>query len=93
MRPLILYLKGFTGVRDGMKRDEITIDFEMLPAGLIALVGPNGCGKTTIMDNLHPYRILPSRATKLSVDAFSYWDHLFGVQAEKVLEWEHGGVR
>ncbi|MEW6343116.1 MAG: SMC family ATPase [Pseudomonadota bacterium] len=93
MRPLILNLKGFIGVRDGMKRDEITIDLETLPAGLIALVGPNGCGKTSIMDNLHPYRILPSRATKLSVDAFSYWDHLFGVHAEKVLEWEHAGVR
>jgi exonuclease SbcC len=93
MRPLILTLDGFIGVRDGMKRDKITVDLETLPAGLIALVGPNGCGKTSIMDNLHPYRILPSRAMKLSVDAFSYWDHLSGVQAEKVLEWEHAGVR
>jgi len=93
MRPLILTLKGFIGIRDGMKRDEITIDLEALPAGLIALVGPNGCGKTSIMDNLHPYRILPSRASKLSVDAFSYWDHLYGIQAEKILEWEHAGVR
>lgn len=93
MRPLILTLKGFIGIRDGMRRDEITIDLETLPAGLIALVGANGSGKTSLMDNLHPYRILPSRATKLSVDAFSYWDHLYGVQAGKVLEWEHAGVR
>ncbi|MFL9936818.1 SMC family ATPase, partial [Paraburkholderia sp. RL18-103-BIB-C] len=66
---------------------------ESLPNGLIALTGPNGAGKSTIMDNLHPYRIMPSHATKLSVDGFSYWDHVYGVHALKELEWEHGGVR
>ncbi|MEM5440398.1 SMC family ATPase [Paraburkholderia diazotrophica] len=93
MRPLTLTLTGFIGVRDGMKRDSITLDLESLPNGLIALTGPNGAGKSTLMDNLHPYRIMPSRATKLSVDGFSYWDHLYGVQALKEFEWEHGGVR
>ncbi|MFP3554827.1 SMC family ATPase [Paraburkholderia sp. SIMBA_049] len=93
MRPLTLTLTGFIGVRDGMKRDSVTLDLESLPNGLIALTGPNGAGKSTIMDNLHPYRIMPSRATKLSVDGFSYWDHLYGAQAVKELEWEHGGVR
>ncbi|MDQ7979918.1 SMC family ATPase [Paraburkholderia sp. SARCC-3016] len=93
MRPLTLTLTGFIGVRDGMKRDSITLDLESLPNGLIALTGPNGAGKSTIMDNLHPYRIMPSRATKLSVDGFSYWDHLYGAQAFKEFEWEHGGVR
>ena len=70
MRPLKLTLEGFVGVRDGMKRDSVTLDLETLPDGLIALTGPNGAGKTTIMDNLHPYPIMPSRASKLSVDAF-----------------------
>ena len=93
MRPLTLTLSGFIGVRDGMKRDSVTLDLEPLPNGLIALTGPNGAGKSTIMDNLHPYRIMPSRATKLSVDGFSYWDHLYGAQALKEFEWEHGGVR
>lgn len=93
MRPLKLTLAGFTGVRDGMKRERVELDLEALPTGLIALVGPNGAGKTTIMDNLHPYRIMPSRSARLSVDAFSYWDHLCGVQAEKVFEWEHAGRR
>ncbi|KWK06066.1 nuclease SbcCD subunit C [Burkholderia ubonensis] len=93
MRPLRLLLEGFTGVRDGMKRDSVELDLESLPAGLIALTGPNGAGKTTIMDNLHPYRIMPSRASKLSVDAFSYWDHICGVQARKEFEWEHDGLR
>ncbi|SAL81623.1 putative ATPase involved in DNA repair [Caballeronia arvi] len=93
MRPLKLTLEGFVGVRDGMKRESITLDLESLPDGLIALTGPNGAGKTTIMDNLHPYAIMPSRASKLSVDAFSYWDHICGTNALKELEWEHDGIR
>jgi exonuclease SbcC len=93
MRPLKLTLEGFYGVRDGMKRDSVTLDLESMPVGLIALVGPNGAGKTTIMDNLHPYPIMPSRASKLSVDAFSYWDHICASNALKELEWEHDGIR
>lgn len=91
MRPLKLMLTGFYGVRDGMKRDSVMVDLTTLPAGLIALVGPNGAGKTTIMDNLHPFPIMPSHASKMSADAFSYWDHLCAPRAEKDLEWEHGG--
>ena len=93
MRPLKLTLEGFVGVRDGIKRESITLDLESLPDGLIALTGPNGAGKTTIIDNLHPYPIMPSRASKLSVDAFSYWDHICGTSALKELEWEHDGIR
>src|SRR5258708_32654823 len=93
MRPLKLSLEGFIGVRDGMRRDTVTLDLESLPNGLIALPGPNGAGKSTIMDNLHPYRIMPSHATKLSVDGVSCWDHVYGVHALKELEWEPGGLR
>ncbi|RWA55725.1 nuclease SbcCD subunit C [Cupriavidus sp. UYMSc13B] len=91
MRPLKLTLTGFHGVRDGMHRNSVTVDLTDLPSGLIAIVGPNGAGKTTIMDNLHPYPIMPSHASKMSADAFSYWDHLCAPRAEKDLEWEHGG--
>nr|WP_315593797.1 AAA family ATPase [uncultured Cupriavidus sp.] len=91
MRPLKLTLTGFHGIRDGMQRDSVTVNLASLRNGLIAIVGPNGAGKTTIMDNLHPYPIMPSHATKMSVDAFSYWDHLCAPRAEKDLEWEHGG--
>jgi len=92
MRPLKLTLEGFVGVRDGMNRDRLVLDLSSLPDGLIALTGPNGAGKTTIMDNLHPYRIMPSRATRLSVDGFSYWDHLCAPQAQKEFKWEHANV-
>ncbi len=43
------------------------------------------------MDNLHPYPIMPSHASKMTADGFSYWDHLCGTRGEKDLEWEHVG--
>ena len=56
--------KGFRGIRDGLGRDEITLDLERLADGanLIAIVGANGSGKSTIMDCLTPFMGLPSRA-------------------------------
>jgi exonuclease SbcC len=64
MQPLALTLKGFRGIRDGLGREEITLDLERLTqdAQLIAIVGANGSGKSTIMDCLVPYIGLPSRA-------------------------------
>ncbi len=51
-----LSLKGFRGIRDGMGRDLLELDFDRLvpDAVLVAIVGTNGRGKTTVMDNLHP---------------------------------------
>lgn len=95
MKPLRLILKGFTGIRDGLGRDELTLDFESLAEGaqLVALVGPNGSGKTTIIDNAHPYRLMPSRATSASVGGFSYYDQLCAPEGCKDLEWMHEGRR
>ena len=95
MKPLRLTLKGFTGIRDGLGRDELTLDFASLAvdAQLVALVGPNGSGKTTIIDNAHPYRLMPSRATSASVGGFSYYDHLCAPEGGKDLEWMHEGRR
>ena len=95
MKPLRLTLKGFTGIRDGLGRDELTLDIASLAADaqLVALVGPNGSGKTTIIDNAHPYRLMPSRATSASVGGFSYYDHLCAPEGCKDLEWMHEGRR
>lgn len=76
MTPLSLRLTGFTGIADGLGINEINLNFEDQPFGLIAIVGPNGKGKTTIIDNMHPYRIMPSRTDKFSTHSFSYFDHL-----------------
>lgn len=56
MKIVSLYLRGFRGIRDGLGRHEIRLDFNQLPsdAALVAIAGANGRGKSTIMDNLHP---------------------------------------
>lgn len=91
MTPLKLTLKGFIGIRDGMGRDELTLDLSAVEGDIVALLGPNGIGKTTILDNLHPYRIMPGRATSYSPNGFSYWDQIYGPEASKTLLWSHAG--
>ena len=95
MRPLSLTLKGFRGIRDGLGRDELTLDFDRLvgDAPLVALAGMNGRGKTTLMDNMHPYLTMPSRASVAGPGGFSYYDHVCLPENEKDLTWAHGGRR
>ena len=63
-RPLVLTLTGFKGIRSGLSRDTLRLDVDALAgdATLVAIAGANGRGKTTVMDNLHPYLVMPSRA-------------------------------
>lgn len=89
MRPLKLTLRNFIGIKSGLNRDELIADFSKM-RGLIALTGPNGCGKTTVLDSLTPYRILAFRAGGYSPRTFSYYEETFG-EARKVLDWEHNG--
>ena len=95
MRIHKLTLKGFTGIRSGMGKDEIVLDFDILAsdAQLVALAGPNGTGKSTVMDNMHPYRIMPSRASCFRPAGFSYYEHLCQPEAMKELEWSFDGKR
>ena len=95
MRPISLTLKGFRGIRDGLGRDVIELDFEQLAgdAQLIAIVGSNGRGKTTIMDNMTPFPIMPSRAGADGLGGFSYYDQVCLPESVKDLVWEHGGER
>lgn len=93
MQPLMLTLKGFRGIRDGLGLSELTLDLERLAgdAQLIAIVGPNGSGKTTVMDNLTPYNLLASRAAVGALWGFSYYDHVYLPESMKDLVWAHGG--
>lgn len=95
MKPILLTLKGFRGIRDGLGRDELTLDFEALggEAQLIAIVGQNGRGKTTVMDNMTPYPLMPSRAGADGLGSFSYYEHVFLPESVKDLVWEHDGKR
>ena len=60
-----LKLRGFIGIKKGMDLDEIDLDLSNI-SGLVALDGPNGHGKTTVLDNMHPYACLASRAGALT---------------------------
>ncbi|MFY9328714.1 MAG: hypothetical protein WAO76_11975, partial [Georgfuchsia sp.] len=93
MQPLSLTLKGFRGIRNGLGRDVLTLDFEQLAVGaeLVAIAGANGRGKTTVMDNMHPYLSMPSRATVAGPGGFSYYDHVCLAENEKDLTWSHDG--
>jgi len=95
MKPIALALKGFRGIRDGLGREAIELDFERLAgdAALVAIVGRNGRGKTTLMDNMTPFPIMPSRAGADGLGGFSYYDHVFLPESVKDLVWEHGGAR
>lgn len=85
MRILSLRLKHFKPVKYSLLgRDEIHIDFSSLPDGLIAITGKNGAAKTTIIDNLQPFRVMPFRASQ------SIADMVYG-DGEKELVWEHAG--
>jgi len=90
MKPLFLRLKGFKGIRAGMNLDEVTLDLSGLPQGICAFDAPNGTGKTTIIDNLTPYRFMPYRASSFSPKAFSFYEHVNG-DAEKELLFEMNG--
>ncbi|WP_022667895.1 AAA family ATPase [Desulfospira joergensenii] len=55
-----LKVRGAIGIKKGLGLDEIEVDFTGL-SGLIALAGPNGHGKTTLLELLSPYRMFASR--------------------------------
>ena len=95
MYPLSLTLKGFRGIRDGLGMDVLTLDLERLAgdAELVALAGANGRGKSTLLDNLHPFLTMPSRASAAGAGGFSYYDHVCLPEAEKDLLWLHAGRR
>lgn len=92
MRPLFLKLKGFKGIRSGSGKDELELDISEWK-GLVAVTGPNGSGKTTVLDNLHPYRVMPYRAGSYSPKAFSYYNECYGSDASKELVFELNGSR
>lgn len=93
MVPEKLKLTNFCGIKAGLGLDEIEIDFTKNSDGIVILKGPNGTGKTTLLDNMHPYRLMPSKAKTYSTKSFSYYDEVYGSKAGKDLIWTHNGVR
>ena len=78
-----IHLRGFIGIKRGMNLDELSLDLSSL-SGLVALDGPNGRGKTTVLDCFSPYRSLASRAGALK-------HHVFLRDSHKELTFSLGG--
>ena len=84
MKLLSLSLRGAIGIDRGLGVEQIDIDFTQFDAGLVALVAPNGSGKSTILENLHPYRTLASRSGALQ-------QHFYLRDSHRDLRFEMGG--
>jgi exonuclease SbcC len=76
-----IHLRGAKGIQRGMGVDEIKIDLTGL-SGMVALDGGNGKGKTTVLDNLHPYRLLPSRPKRSLPHHFALEDSFRDLELE-----------
>lgn len=83
MKLINLTLKGFIGLKKGLGLDELSLPLADL-AGLVAFDGPNGRGKTTILENMQPFRQFASRRGTLK-------SHCFAKDSQKELTFEHNG--
>jgi len=77
-------LRGFLGIKKGLGLDEVELDISDL-AGLIAISGKTGAGKTTLIENLQPYAQLVSRPQ------VALKNHVFLRDSIKELDFEHEG--
>jgi exonuclease SbcC len=56
-----LILRGAIGLWAKSRKDEIDLDLSSRGPGVVTLIGANGAGKTTILENLHPWPRLLTR--------------------------------
>jgi len=93
MKPLYLRLEGFKGIEYGLGMSVFEYDFSQLPDGLVAIFGDVGKGKSTILDNLHPYRIMPSKTESYSARSFNLANQMVSGFGSKIFRWLHSDGR
>lgn len=84
MKLTSIKLRGAIGILKGIGVEEVHLNLSNLN-GMVALDGDNGKGKTTLLDNMHPYRVLPSRPKK------SLQHHFYLRDSFREIELEHNG--
>ncbi len=84
MRLISLSLRGAVGIERGLGLDQVDIDFTQFEDGVIAFVAGNGSGKTTVLENLHPFRSLVSRQGALQ-------NHFYLRDSHRILRFEMSG--
>jgi DNA repair protein SbcC/Rad50 len=65
----------------GISKPKIELDFSRYTNGVIVMIGANGAGKTTILENLHPYPCMLTRSGKLR-------DHFYAHDSHRILVYE-----
>jgi len=65
MIPKRLLLRNAIGIKRGIGKDEIEIDFTKFNSGIVGIFGVTGSGKTTLIENMTPYRKLATREGSL----------------------------
>jgi len=83
MIPRKLILHNAIGIKKGIGKDEIEIDFTQFNQGVVGIFGKTGSGKTTILENMTPYRKMATRAGSL-------YDHFYD-QGLKEFEFQVSG--
>jgi DNA repair exonuclease SbcCD ATPase subunit len=86
MIPQSLKLVGSVHIKSGLNVDTLTIDFTKFQPGLIAFIGDNGAGKTTIIEHATPFPQMASYQSR------KYSDHFFLKNSEKDFRWIYNGI-
>ena len=58
---LSLSLRGAVGIRDGQHKEDFELNFETMEDGVVCLCGNSGRGKSTLIENCHPYPCMLTR--------------------------------
>lgn len=75
---LSLSLRGAIGIRNGQHKEDFELNFEQYEDGVVCLVGENGRGKTTVVENCHPYPCMLTRDGTLK-------DHFYLRDSHRIL--------
>lgn len=73
-----LSLRGAIGIRDGQHKEDFALDFSKYSDGVVCLEGQNGRGKTTFVENCHPYPCMLTREGALK-------DHFYLKDSHRIL--------
>jgi len=86
MTPISLKLVHFIGIKDGLDRDELFIDFTKLESGVVGIIGDTGSGKTVLAESMTPFLSMMTRDGALQ-------RHCYGDKAEKEFIFSVNGVK
>ncbi len=75
---LSLSLRGAIGIRNGQHKEDFELNFERMEDGVVCLIGPCGHGKSTLIENCHPYPCMLTRDGTLK-------DHFYLKDSHRIL--------